>query len=159
MGIEEALLAGAQFLFCSLALGDIAANVSNVHGLSGRRIVDPKGLIEDRNGVSGLEMAKTQLARPGTLLEHRRPEPLGGEGPPALDDGLGLLPRPLLQADGAVSKLAQVIYDEDRFGDLPILADALEEAGCTHAELLAHCRGRQAHYRGCWVVDLVLGLQ
>ncbi len=65
----------------------------------------------------------------------------------------------LLQADGAVHKLARVIYDEDRFGDLPILADALEEAGCTSIEMLAHCRARRAHYRGCWVVDLVLGKQ
>jgi hypothetical protein len=62
----------------------------------------------------------------------------------------------LIQHDGAVAKLAQVIYDEDRFGDLPILADALEEAGCTSTEMLEHCRARQSHYRGCWVVDLIL---
>jgi hypothetical protein len=62
----------------------------------------------------------------------------------------------LIQHDGAVHKLAQVIYDEDRFGDLPILADALEEAGCTSTELLEHCRARQPHYRGCWAVDAVL---
>ena len=40
---------------------------------------------------------------------------------------------------------------------LPILADALEEAGCTDADMLAHCRGPGPHVRGCWVVDLVLG--
>src|SRR5262249_31632937 len=57
---------------------------------------------------------------------------------------------------GPVVNLAQVIYEEDRFGDLPILADALEEAGCNARDILDHCRGRQAHYRGCWVVDLVL---
>ena len=54
-------------------------------------------------------------------------------------------------------QLARVIYDEDRFGDLPILADALEEAGCTCTDILDHCRGRLPHYRGCWVVDAVLG--
>lgn len=59
--------------------------------------------------------------------------------------------------DGVVPKLARVIYEEDRFGDLPILADALEEAGCTRSDLLEHCRGRKPHYRGCWVIDALLG--
>jgi hypothetical protein len=63
----------------------------------------------------------------------------------------------LLEAGGAVRTLAQVIYEDDRFGDLPILADALEEAGCTCSEILDHCRTPRAHYRGCWVVDAVLG--
>ncbi len=39
----------------------------------------------------------------------------------------------------------------------PILADALEEAGCTDAAILDHCRGPGPHVRGCWVVDLILG--
>jgi hypothetical protein len=59
--------------------------------------------------------------------------------------------------DGAVRKVAQVIYDERRFADLPILADALEDAGCIDAAILAHCRGPGEHVRGCWVVDLLLG--
>ncbi|MGF1581071.1 MAG: hypothetical protein ACFCD0_17030 [Gemmataceae bacterium] len=53
--------------------------------------------------------------------------------------------------------LAHAIYQRKRFGDLPILADALEEAGCTHEGLLAHCRENQTHVRGCWVIDLLLG--
>src|SRR5437868_6381671 len=44
-----------------------------------------------------------------------------------------------------VPRLAQAIYDERRFNDLPILADALEEAGCTEADVLAHCRGKGEH--------------
>lgn len=68
-----------------------------------------------------------------------------------------LLPAWLASDDGAAVKLARVIYEEDRFGDLPYLADALEEAGCTSQELLDHCRERRPHYRGCWVVDAVLG--
>jgi hypothetical protein len=59
--------------------------------------------------------------------------------------------------DGAAVKLAAAIYEERAFERLPILADALEEAGCTDAEILGHCRGGGAHVRGCWVVDLVLG--
>jgi hypothetical protein len=58
--------------------------------------------------------------------------------------------------DGTVRKLAQAIYDERRFGDLPILADALEEAGCDNADIPAHCRQPGEHVRGCWVVDLLL---
>jgi hypothetical protein len=56
-----------------------------------------------------------------------------------------------------VPKLAQAIYDERRFGDLPILADALEEASCDNSDVLAHCRSGGEHVRGCWVVDLLLG--
>jgi hypothetical protein len=40
---------------------------------------------------------------------------------------------------------------------LPILADALQDAGCDSAEVLAHCRGPGPHVRGYWVVDLLLG--
>jgi hypothetical protein len=57
---------------------------------------------------------------------------------------------------GTVSKLAQVIYEGRRFADLPILADALEEAGCDNTDILAHCRSGGEHVRGCWVVDLLL---
>jgi hypothetical protein len=56
-----------------------------------------------------------------------------------------------------VQMLAQGVYDERAFDRLPILADALEEAGCTHVEMLSHCRQPGEHVRGCWVVDLLLG--
>lgn len=59
--------------------------------------------------------------------------------------------------DGTVVKLAQSIYDNRAFDHLPILADALEEAGCSNAGILNHCRQPGEHVRGCWVVDLALG--
>jgi hypothetical protein len=59
--------------------------------------------------------------------------------------------------DGAPSRLAEAAYRERRFDLLPVLADALEEAGCSSAEILDHCRRPGAHVRGCWVVDQVLG--
>jgi hypothetical protein len=62
---------------------------------------------------------------------------------------------PRWRSETAVS-LASAIYEERAFDRLPILADALEEAGCDHADVLAHCRGPGPHVRGCWVVDLVL---
>ena len=56
-----------------------------------------------------------------------------------------------------VRGLAEGIYADRAFDRMPILADALEDAGCDHADILAHCRGDGPHVRGCWVVDLLLG--
>jgi hypothetical protein len=58
---------------------------------------------------------------------------------------------------GTVVKLAPLIYDQGRYQDLPILADALEEAGCTNADILSHSKSNQEHVRGCWLLDLLLG--
>jgi hypothetical protein len=58
--------------------------------------------------------------------------------------------------DGTIPRLAQGIYEDRRFGDLPILADALEDSGCSDPDILGHCRSGGDHVRGCWVVDLVL---
>jgi hypothetical protein len=58
--------------------------------------------------------------------------------------------------EGTVVRMAEAIYDEWAFERLPILADALEDAGCDSAEILAHCREPGEHVRGCWVVDLLL---
>jgi hypothetical protein len=54
-------------------------------------------------------------------------------------------------------QVAQAIYDDRDFDRMPILADALEDAGCTSEEVLAHCRGESPHVSGCWVVDWILG--
>jgi hypothetical protein len=54
--------------------------------------------------------------------------------------------------------LARQMYDSREFGAMPILADALQDAGCEDEAILNHCRdANQPHVRGCWVVDLVLG--
>jgi hypothetical protein len=58
---------------------------------------------------------------------------------------------------GTVAALAQAIYTDRAFDRMPILADALEDAGCSDADILAHCRQPGEHVRGCWVVDLLLG--
>jgi hypothetical protein len=58
---------------------------------------------------------------------------------------------------GLPAAMAAAIYDECRFADLPVLADALEEAGCDDAELLSHLRSPGPHARGCWALDLLLG--
>jgi hypothetical protein len=57
-----------------------------------------------------------------------------------------------------VVALAAGAYADRAFDRLPILADALQDAGCDHPDVLAHCRDPHlTHVRGCWVVDLVLG--
>jgi hypothetical protein len=57
-----------------------------------------------------------------------------------------------------VTALARGIYDEKAFERMPILADALQDAGCDNDEILNHCRAAGwEHVRGCWVVDLLLG--
>jgi hypothetical protein len=77
---------------------------------------------------------------------------------------IGVEPSWLTWNAGTVPELATGIYEErspldDAFTSerLAALADALEEAGCQDARILAHCRGPGPHVRGCWVVDLILG--
>jgi hypothetical protein len=84
-----------------------------------------------------------------------------------LRDMFGLLPfRPVTIApdvlawnDGTVGRIADGIYEERAFDRLPILADALLDAGCDDEELLAHCRSAGPHVQGCWAVDLILARQ
>ncbi len=59
--------------------------------------------------------------------------------------------------NGTVPRIAQAIYDERRWEDMPILADAIEDAGSDCEDLLTHCRSGGIHVRGCWAVDLILG--
>jgi hypothetical protein len=58
---------------------------------------------------------------------------------------------------GAARAIAQGIYEDRAFAQLPILADALQEAGCADSTILDHLRGPGSHVRGCWALDLVLG--
>ena len=69
---------------------------------------------------------------------------------PAID------PRWLTWNHGTVPAVARRIYDDRAFPDLPILADALEDAGCTDPDILGHLRGPGPHARGCHVLDALL---
>jgi hypothetical protein len=67
-------------------------------------------------------------------------------------------PRWLDWKENKIVRMARVVYRKRCFRNLPILADALEEAGCSDASILTHCRAPMDHARGCWVVDLLLGM-
>jgi hypothetical protein len=62
-----------------------------------------------------------------------------------------------LHPELGVVAIAREIYDERAFDRLPILGDALEDAGCADAAMLDHCRKPGPHARGCWLVDQILG--
>jgi hypothetical protein len=75
-----------------------------------------------------------------------------------------ITPAVLAWNDAIIIRLAQATYEERHLpagtldnGRLAVLADALEEAGCTDADILDHLRGPGPHVRGCWAVDLCLG--
>ncbi|MCE9562924.1 MAG: hypothetical protein K8U57_12845 [Planctomycetes bacterium] len=74
--------------------------------------------------------------------------------------GMQFTPRELKPAwrSAEVIALAQRIYEERRFPDMPRLGDALQQAGCQDATVLNHCRCSGLHARGCWVLDQVLQL-
>jgi hypothetical protein len=91
--------------------------------------------------VSGRDVVPVAAALLRDVFGHRL-EPAGAPGPWRTADVIGL---------------ARGIYDERAFDRLPLLADALMDAGCADEAILAHCRTGGPHVRGCWVVDLVLG--
>jgi hypothetical protein len=70
---------------------------------------------------------------------------------------VGVEPSLLRWNDGTVVRVARGIYDDRAFGRMPILADALVDAGCENDDILLHCREPGAvHAKGCWVLDLLL---
>jgi hypothetical protein len=102
-----------------------------------------------RAAEAGEEQAQANLLRDIFGCPFRDPPPV----PPGV----------LVWQEGTVIRMATAIYDER---DLPsghlgpqrlaVLADALEEAGCTDPDLLSHLRQPGPHFRGCWAVDLIL---
>ena len=124
--------------------------------------------------LTGLPMIVAQLANPGAVLLLNR---LSESTPSAVAtyheqcsvlrsiilDAFGNPFRPVAfnpawRTDTAVA-LARTMYDSREFGAMPILADALQDAGCEDEQVLNHCRAaNQVHVRGCWVCDLVLSL-
>jgi hypothetical protein len=70
---------------------------------------------------------------------------------------VGIDPAVLAWNDGTVQMLARRIYEERAFHLLPVLSDALLDAGCDDEGLIRHCREAGPHARGCWCLDLISG--
>jgi hypothetical protein len=122
----------------------VASSVADVEGL-------PKQIAEERRGVAKASEGQQQ----SHLLRCIFGNPFRS---------ITLLPVILAWNDGTVVKLAQAAYEERHLpsgtldtGRLAVLADALEEAGCTDTDILGHLRGPGPHVRGCWAVDPCLG--
>jgi hypothetical protein len=104
--------------------------------------------LDPRDWDDAYEKAQTAVgARQADLLRDCFGNPFR---PVAVDPGW------LAWGGGIVGRLARAAYEERAFDRLPVLADALEEAGCHDADVLGHCRGGGPHARGCWVLDLIL---
>ena len=91
-----------------------------------------------------------------------------GGGPAGAADQAALLRelfadpfRPVEIADrwltGTVAALARVIHADRAFELMPVLGDALQDAGCESAAVLGHCYGPGPHTAGCWLVDRLAG--
>lgn len=154
-GVEVAELY-ADNLATAEQLHDVAieadAGADDTHG-EGADVADTAADLTSSNTWEGTHAAATMdypTERPhqSNLLR----DLIGNPFRPVLVD-----PSWLAWSDGTVVKLAQGIYDDRAFDRLLVLADALEEAGCTNADILAHCRQPEEHVRGCWVVALLLG--
>lgn len=108
-------------------------------------------------------MSGSQLARMREVARRARQAGHGvlwGTGicPKDVDRPLAVEPPWIRHNDGAAIHLARTMRDTGRFADLPVLADALEDAGCASAEIQEHCRLPGGHIDCCWVVDRIAAL-
>jgi hypothetical protein len=156
-----------QVFFQAQSAAEAAMYASCVHmGRQGERLLNEDDQIDlafNRNARMAFHWAGPRSAGTAAFFAQRG-RPTEWPTLPLLRDIFGnpfrrptVDPAWLAWSGRMVVNLARGIYDEYRFADLPVLADALEEAGCDDADMLAHCRGSGPHARGCWVVDLVLG--
>jgi hypothetical protein len=123
--------------------------------------------LRDQNSINGTRidgrliecetpLLDGQLIRMGSVQMRfqQLPDSDGRSGP-----SVWLDPAWLLANDRAAIHLAATIAGEGSFDLMPILADALEDAGCTDVEVLTHCRQAGPHARCCWVLDLIFPTQ
>jgi hypothetical protein len=103
----------------------------------------------DSEGERKVETGRPEAAAQAELVRDVFGNPF--RPTPAVDDAW------LAWNHGIIDKMARVIYDERAFDRMPVLGDALEEAGCADADILGHCRQASPHTRGCWLIDLLTG--
>ena len=132
----------------------------NIHAACSRVIWFVQNGFKQNAPVGNILVTKEQTRRRICAVIHEiigNPFQKWSRTPPWYEGGL-------IQPDGTtvaltdtVRGLAETIHKLQAFERLPILADALEEAGITDTALLAHCRSEDKHLRGCWALDVVRG--
>jgi hypothetical protein len=136
---------------------EVDVSVPNIH-LARRHFEvrrDETGVwVTDLNTLSGTRVNDAQIRGPtlfqlGDLIRHAGLEV-------QVVPEMPVDPAWLRWNDGTVPRLARSIYEGCRFGDLPILHDALLDAGCGNQDILDHCQAPGPHVRGCWLLDLLL---
>ncbi len=132
----------------------------------------PRDIREPTDVISATRAIRTSARTLEASEEHDAPAPMETIRPLAAFDAVDLLreifgnpfrsvvidPSWLAWKQCLIPRMARIIYHKRCFRNLPILADALEEAGCHDEALLSHCRNPVDHVRGCWVVDALLAL-
>jgi hypothetical protein len=93
---------------------------------------------------------RDEAVRAEALAQHHLFREIAGHGPPN--------PHWPRWRTTTVVALARGIHRDQAFDRMPILADALQDADCDDSEVLKHCREAKEHARGCWVVDLAMGV-
>jgi FHA domain len=127
-------------------------------------LLDGEGVwVDDRSrqGIfQGLERIRVQRSRPrkGDYFHVRPGEVLSmGDYAVHVDPCEPVNPSWLAWKESTVVRIARAIRDEKSYDDLPILGDALEDAGCDNEGVLHHCRKPGRHVHACWVLDWILG--
>ncbi|QEL13160.1 hypothetical protein [Limnoglobus roseus] len=133
--IENCLTAAARHALQDGNAIYLARFVAMAKGLE----AGPEDSVECQRGISTEETALCELIR----------DIFGNPFRPVAIDSAWLTPTTVAIAEG--------IYAEKAFDRLPILADALQDAGCENADILTHLRSDGPHVKGCWALDLVLG--
>ncbi|HEY7153521.1 MAG TPA: hypothetical protein VH575_06150 [Gemmataceae bacterium] len=139
-GFHEEYLAGARLVQAAL-LRDLFGNPFRVVSINPVWLLRGSGRSPRGLSAPGYRV----LSSDGELLSHPPHQEAQGWRSPF---------RPWER--GPVEELARTIYDKRAFERLPVLADALEEAGCSDEIILRHLRGPGPHVPGCWVIDLLL---
>jgi hypothetical protein len=138
-----------------------------VVGYAPAMIVDVRATLEDCRRAGGPDERSAQAALCRCVLgdpfaglfDNPTPTGLGDNIDDQIRESVGPFLRPPIaswRTDTALT-LARQMYDARDFSAMPILADALQDAGCDSDDVLNHCRRPGPHVRGCWVCDLVLG--
>jgi hypothetical protein len=157
----------------ALAERALAEAVEALLLIQGPTLEQPKDVRERPSVIAATRLARTAARAAEAHREQHAPVPAPKEPIRRLEslDAVELIreifgnpfrsvtvdPAWLTWRGNTVERIARTIYQKRCFRNMPLLADALEEAGCKNADILTHCREPVEHARGCWVVDLLLG--